>query len=289
MTPEEAGLASSIDATVLPDGAFVFSNVPPGSYLIRALAQTEPNGPPLFALFRVTVRGPDVDNITLKLLPGATISGRLVADSSHDSFPNALTTVHVRAPFSDGGSFGDAQTGAPRRDGAFVIRGVMAGTHLLAVDGLPSPWSVKSVTYRGQDITDTGVQADSAQQLEDVTITVTDTGSEVSGTVRDDRARVVSNARVLFVPVPAQLWPAGSRRFARSLTDAAGHYSVRGLPAGDYKIAAVPELDDRSVYRTEVLRAVREEGVAITVGASGNQVVDLSLARISLPPRVAAR
>jgi hypothetical protein len=93
----------------------------------------------------------------------------------------------------------------------------------------------------------------------------------------------------MFVPVPAQLWPTASRRFARSLTDAMGHYSVRGLPAGDYRVAAALDLNERDVYRAEVLRAVREEGVAIIVGARGSQVVDLSLARISPQPRVTGR
>ena len=191
MTPEDSASAASVDAMVLPDGSFVFSDVPPGSYLIRALAQTGPNDTPLFALLRVTVRDSDVDTMTVVLRPGATISGRLVADSSGDSVSDVLAAARVRAPFSEGGSFGDAQTGAPRRDGTFVIRGVMAGAHLLAVDGLPAPWSVESVTYRGQDITDTGLQADSGQQFVDVKITVTDKGSNVFGRVRDAGERVV--------------------------------------------------------------------------------------------------
>jgi hypothetical protein len=290
MTPEErTGSAPSIDATMRPNGTFVFSDVPPGSYLIRALAQIEPNGAPLFAVFRVTVRGPDVVGITLILLPGATISGTLVVDSGSAPPSETLARARVRAPFNDGGWFGDALTGTPQRDGSFAIRGVMAGPHLLVVDGLPAPWSVKSVTYRGQDITDTGFQADSGQRFDAVKITITDAANEVSGIVRDGGDRVVAHARVLFVPVPAQLWPTASRRFARSLTDAAGRYSVRGLPAGNYRVAAALELEDRDAYRAEVLRAVREEGVAVTLEETGARVVDLSLTRILLSPRVAVR
>ena len=54
-------------------------------------------------------------------------------------------------------------------------------------------------------------------------------------------------------------------------------------------MAAALDLDERDVYRAEGLLAVREEGVAIIVGARGNQVVDLSLTRISLQPQVTAR
>jgi len=304
MTPEDSdGSASSINGAMLPDGSFVFSNVPPGSYLIRALAQTTQNDTPLFALFRVTVRDTDVDGIDLVLRSGATISGRIIVDpgsgvrdpgSGDDavrstSFTAALAGVRVRAPFNDGGSFGDAQTGEPRRDGAFTVEGVMAGAHLLVAEGLPAPWSVKSVRYRGQDITDTGLQADSGQRLGDVSITVTNRATEVSGVVRDADDRVTPRARVLFVPVPAGLWPVASRRYARAITDTSGHYSVRGLPTGEYRVMAALELGDRDIYRQDILRAVRDHGVAISLENEQARVVDLSVTQLTPQHRVAAR
>ena len=290
MTPEDRDASvAEVNAMMRPDGSFLFSNVPPGSYLIRALAQTDRDGSSLYALFRVTVRGRDIDGIELMLLPGAIISGRLIAESQDGSIGDVLASVRVRAPFDDGSAFGDGQTGEPRRDGSFTIDGVMAGAHLIVVEGLPAPWSLKSVTYRGKDITDVGLQADSGQRLEDVKVTLTTRASEVSGTVRDGEKHAVPNARVLFVPAPAALWPVASRRFARSITDAAGRYSVRGLPPGDYRVAAAVELGDRDVYRGDVLRAVRDQGTAITLEAGASRVVDLVAGRLPLQPRVAAR
>jgi Carboxypeptidase regulatory-like domain len=298
MTPEDSdGSASSIDGALVPDGSFVFENVPPGTYLMRALAQVRPNETSLFALFRVTVRNSDVDGMELVLRPGATISGQIIIDprsgnrdprSGDDtarsaSLMEALVGVRVRAPLNDGGSFDDApQTGHPARDGTFTVQGVMGGAHLLVLEGLPIPWCVKNVTYRGQDITDTGLQADSGQRLSDVSITVTDQASEVSGTVRDGDGRVVREARVLFVPVPAGLWPLASRRYARAITDTSGHYSVRGLPPGDYKVIAALQLADRDLYRRDILGAVRDQGLAITLETEQISVVDLSLIQLRL-------
>jgi hypothetical protein len=305
MTPEDSdGSASSIDGNLVPDGSFVFNNVPPGTYLIRALAQIAPNAPSLFALFRVTVRGQDVDGIELVLRPGATISGQIVIaprsgvrdprsgdDTARSaSLMAALAGVRVRAPLNDGGSFDDApQTGQPARDGTFAVHGVMGGTHVLVLEGLPIPWCVENVTYRGQDITDTGLQADSGQRLSDVSITVTDRATEVSGTVRDAGGRVVPEARVLFAPVPAGLWPLASRRYARAITDASGHYSVRGLPIGEYKALAALELGDRDMYRRDILRTVREQGVAISLENEQARVVDLSVIELSRQHRAASR
>ena len=68
----------------------------------------------------------------------------------------------MRAPFSDGSSFGDAPTGEILANGSFIIRGLMSGSHIITVEGLPYPWVLKSVTYRGQDITDTGLEPTAA-------------------------------------------------------------------------------------------------------------------------------
>ena len=318
IAPEDSdGSTSSIDGHLAPNGTFVFSNVPPGTYLIRALAQLRPNEPALFALFRVTVRGSAVDAIELVLRPGATISGQIIIEPGSSVGPStgsgrpepaegrnprsgdntargtslmdALPGVRVRAPSSDGGSFDDApQTGHPARDGTFAVEGVIAGTHVLVLEGLPIPWVVKNVTYRGQDITDTGLQADSGQRLGDVSITVTDRASEVSGTVRDGEGRVVPDARVLFVPVPAGLWPLASRRYARAIADRSGHYSVRGLPAGDYKVTAALEIADRDLYRRDILRDVRDLGHAFSLQNDQARVVDLSVTHLPLQHRVVA-
>lgn len=297
MKPQDGdGSAASIDGALVPDGSFVFENVPPGTYLIRALAQTTPNAPSLFALFRVTVRDSDVDGMALVLRPGATISGQIIIhprsgvrdpragdDAARSaSLMAALAGVRVRAPFNDDGSFGAARPGEPGRDGTFTVEGVMGGAHLIVLEGLPIPWCVKNVSYRGQDITDTGLQADSGQRLSDVSISVTDQASEVSGTVRDGDGRGVPEARVLFVPVPAGLWPVASRRYARTIADKSGHYSVRGLPAGDYKVTAAPALTDRDLYRRDILQAVRDQGLAISLATEQISVVDLSLSQLRL-------
>jgi len=286
--PDEGPIAT-VDAMILPDGSFAFSDVSPGTYQIRAMAQTEPGGQPLFALFRVAVRTADMEHVELVLVPGASVSGRINVEAEPGAKPPALAGVRVRAPFADGSSFGEALTGDVLRDGSFAIRGVMAGPHLFVIEGLPHPWVVKEVMHRGQDITDTGIQADSLRRFDDVRITITNVAGEVSGTVRDKDGRAVAGALVMFVPVPPQFWAPIGRRFSRPRTDAAGHYLVRGLPQGDYRAAASLELDDRDAYRPDIVRAVGEAGVAVSLDALATRVLDLPLARIAPLHRVSAR
>jgi hypothetical protein len=276
--------AASVSATLSPDGSFTFNDVPPGTYVIRALARTGKDSAPGFALFRVAVRDQDIDNLALTLLPGATIIGHVrVNPSSRARQPLLFERIRVRAPFADSSAFGEALTGNLLRDGSFVMHGVMAGTHLFVVEDLPPPWAMMSVIYRGQDVTDIGVQADSGRRMEDVRITVTDIASEVSGAVRDGDGRIAAGALVLIVPLSDRAWPVASRRFARLRTNAGGQYSIRGLPAGDYRIVAASELDEHETYRADIIRAARDTGLPLTVDGPETRIADLQLVLKPLP------
>jgi hypothetical protein len=266
------------DVMILPDGSFAFRNVPAGSYQIRARGQVDPAGSSLFATYRVLVEGRDITTVELILLPGASIGGRLAVEAGRSARPAAIGGLRVRAPFADGSSFGDAVTGVVLADGSFSIGGLMAGTHVLEVEGLQHPWIVKSVTHRGQDITDTGLDVvGRLERFDDVRVAITDLASDVSGTVRDAAGAVVPDATVLIVPMSEHFWKRTSRRLGVLRTDAAGRYRVRGLPAGEYRAVASLEVDETEAYRAGVLRNFRDTGAPLSLGHLEERVFDLPL------------
>ena len=210
------GLAAvpSDDVRINPDGRFTFRNVAPGGYQIRARAETDPLGVALFATFRIVVNGIDIDNVDMVLQPGAHVDGTLSFDPVNAPKPLSYAGLRVRAPFADGTSFGDALTGDVLADGRYSIRGLMSGEHYFTVEGLPPPWVLKHVLWKGQDITDIAVDVVQRQVIEDVRVTVTDLANDVSGVVRDGRGRPVQQALVLIIPLAPQFWTPTSRRFA---------------------------------------------------------------------------
>jgi hypothetical protein len=269
------------DVTIRPDGSFSFRNVPPGTYQIRAHGTTEPGGASLFATVNVAVKGRDISHVDLVLVPGASVTGKISVEPVSVLKPPLFRAVRVRATFLERSSIGDVVTSDVQPDGSFTLRGIMAGTHMITVEGLPYPWVLKNVWYRGQDITDAGLEAESGRQLEDVRVTVTDAASEVSGTVRDPHGAAVAGAVVLIIPLAEQFWTPTSRRFRLVRTDAGGHYRIRGLPAGEYRAAASLELDERDAYRPALLRGFREAGVPLTLGSLETRVLDLPLVSIA--------
>lgn len=275
------------DVVIRPDGSFVFSNVQPGAYRIHARAGTDSRTGPLLAAYRIVVDTRDL-SVTLTLLPGARMSGRLVADPSKKGQPATFSGMRVHAPPANGSDVGDAAEAEVSRDGSFTITGVSPGRRVLLVEGLADPWVLQRVTYRGQDITDTGLEADSGQTIGDIRMTITDAASEVSGTVRDAAGQSVSGATILIIPTAPEFWTRVSRRFGRTVSDADGRYRCRGLPPGEYRVVA-SRLDAQSVYRPELLRQLSAAGVRLSLGPLDRPVIDLGLTLPALRQRTSAR
>jgi carboxypeptidase family protein len=256
------------DVWIGPNGEFSFSRVPPGHYRISARGETAVNGAALIATFGIIVEGRDVDNVQMILRPGATLEGELTLDGARETPAPALSTLRVRAPFPDGAP-GDAPSGAVQSNGRFVLRGLMSGDHQIAVEGLPSPWVVKSVLLRGRDVADLGVEVNEGQQLRGARITIGDRESEVSGRVAD-RGTPVADAAVLLYSVAPQFWVRTHRRMRMTRTDADGRFTVRGLPDGEYLAIASSAIDEGDLGRRELLESMRS--LATPVSISGQAV-----------------
>jgi Carboxypeptidase regulatory-like domain len=271
------------DVTIRPDGTFAFRNVPPGRYEIRARGATDARRTTLVAAFAIAVEGRDVTGLRMTLRPGASINGTLVVDAVSTPRPASYAGIRIRAPSADGGSFGDSLAGDVGPDAAFRIRGVMAGSHYVTVEGLQHPWVLKSVVYRGRDVTDIALDVESRQELNDVKVVITDAATDVSGAVRDGGGREASDAMVMIVPVSQQFWTRASRRFRLLRTDAGGRYRVRGLPAGQYRVLATYDLDEREAYRRDLVQDVVALAVPLGLEERARRTVDLRL--VSLDAR----
>jgi hypothetical protein len=279
MAPTDDREAVTLDeARILPDGEFSFGRVPPGRYQIRARAQTQADGSTLFATFGLIVDRQDITNIEMPLKPGTPLSGQVIVQRRHARNAPALAGVMVRAPLADGSEYGDALTGRVGRDGSFAIRGLIAGTHHVAVEGLADGWTVSSVTIRGRDVTDQPFDVNEGLPLRDVRIVVMDDVSEVAGQVRNASDQPARDAAVLVFPMSPQFWIPGGRRLRSVRTDADGRFVLRSLPQGAYLAVASMSVDVASLRRTRALEQLRDVATAFSIAPdAARTTLDLKL------------
>jgi hypothetical protein len=268
---EGVPMVAAEDPSILPDGRFSFSHVVPGRYEIRASGQTASAGGALFSVFSIDVQGNDIAGIRMTLRPGAILDGTLRIDRRKGARPPPLPSLRVRAPFTDGDSFGDPMTGTVQPDGEFALRGVMKGAHYLVVDGLQPPWVVSEVLYRGTNITDRPLAVEEKEQLRGIRVTISDVSGEVSGVVHNRRNLPVANAAVLVFSRVPLFWTRANRRMRAAYTDSLGRFTVAGLPAGDYVAIASMSIDESDLGRRDRLRALEPLGTPVRIESEGAQ------------------
>jgi protocatechuate 3,4-dioxygenase beta subunit len=275
-------------AQISPDGTFEFRNVPPDQYVIqmnRGGAYANKEGE--FGSLNVTVTGTDVSGLVLKTSIGSTIAGRVTFETVDRTKVPALSRSNIElSPVRvdlDISPLEALTRGGILGDGTFEMAG-LHGPRRLQVTRVPPGWALKEIRVDGIDVTDQPLPLGRPDQsLRDVEVVLTDRISELSGTIGDDRGRPVPGTNVVVFPVERDRWYPSSRFLSRTPARADGAFTVAGLPAGTYYVAAVERipLDGAEAWQQAAFLE------SLVVSASTVTLGDGQKARLAL--RVGAR
>jgi len=120
-------------------------------------------------------------------------------------------------------------------------------------NGAPGvPWTLKSVTAGGRDVTDVAITIP-ATGISDAVVTFTDRPTEISGVFQDASGRPAPDYFLIAFSTDRSHWKVGSRfiQQVRPATD--GTFTVIGLPPGEYVLAATADLDPNDLSDTAFL------------------------------------
>jgi hypothetical protein len=276
-------------ANATADGAFVFNNVSPGEYVVQALATGRTGPSAIVAVARhfvaapVTVIGDDPPPLQLTLSLGATLAGRVVFEGIAEPPRVGVELQTVPADFDRSPMMSVGSTGfilAP--DQTFEYRGVF-GPNFLTAQARNPEWFVKSISYQGQDLTDSAFDFGSTETFRDIEVVVSAAAAGVRGRVIDDRAVAVRNAAVAIFPTDRSKWTIRSRWMRTAASNQEGMFRITGLVPGEYWVAAVDRLDGSDVagdlQSPEALDALATRAMRITLGEGQSQDVTLRLVR----------
>jgi carboxypeptidase family protein len=279
------GMMAMVAGQVGPNGTFTLSNVPPGEHFVDIRPTPRGGGSGAeFASVPITVANENIAGLRITTGLGGTVKGRVVFEGTAPQ-TGGFGPLRVMAQADDpqmpmfgmGMMFGGGRMadGSIADDGAFELGGV-TGSVLFRVNAPPS-WALKSVTVQGEDMTDVPYEFKGAQALSDVVIVLTDKLTELSGSVTDTRGRAVTDYVVVLLPGEAKQG-AAAMRFTRTIRpDQEGAYRVRGLPPGEYLVAAVEALEQGGEWDPEFQGRVRDLGRSVTLREGQSLALDLKL------------
>ena len=285
-------------------GAFTFTNVPPGKYVVRIVDYPRLVGPNMVTSFGgiafgspytpvpradtmwaeapVTVTDHDVTDVPVMLTKAARLSGRIVfEDAAAQQAPKDTPIILMRA---DGREYGDMPFGVSEADGTFRTVGVPPGPYaLVAFPALTSStrWRMTSVLLGGRNVVDAPFDVGTTD-ITDVVVTLRLRMCTLSGNVRDASGAlrpdaslyILSTDRSLLAPefVPST---AGVPREIRP--NRHGAYSTE-LPDGDYYVVAVAD-HVAGWYAPEKLAELAKIATRISIAPGEQKTLDVIVRR----------
>jgi hypothetical protein len=285
-----------------PDGRLEMTSVSPGRYvlLVRGNGASTGSasgagagaagGPFWWARVPFTVAGDDVDLGTLALQPGMTFSGRIVVDERAELPAPDLTGLRVMleseslAPMPTSGRGGVIQgmrflvPGTVRADGTFVISDLVPEDYRLTVTGAAiggSTWWLRSALVGDRDLLDAPLRVAPGENISGVTLVLTDRRTELTGRISTAAGAAFSDLFVIAFPADAALRTSHSRRVKAVRPDSAGRYALTNLPAGDYLICALTDVDEGQWNEPGFLDSLVSASVKISIGDGARVVQDL--------------
>jgi hypothetical protein len=259
-----------MSAPVRADGFWTIGGVTPGEYTVRASAA----GPDAeVAVQTITIAGDDVAGIALMTMPLSVVRGRVILDSTPGVPPLRPASVRVSATVVTGGAGG---ANAPvKDDSSFEMKMPPGRVILRAIISAPD-WRVRSIRLDGVDVTDRGMDVPAAGVVANVTVELTTTRTELSGTIRTAAGTQTRDATVVLFAQDSELWGTASRYLALGSPDLDGVYKVRLTPGAYYAIA-LTEIDRSEWNSPETLGPLRDRAVPFTIAEGESKVLDLTV------------
>ncbi len=255
----------------------------------------------LWAATDLTVAGQNLPAVALTLQPGMTVAGRLDFEGGQPPQDLSGSRVTLLPRGQQPMAMGNIPPATVDAGGHFTIAGVPPGRYVFtasvtaaggqggplggrgagpAAGGLSasSPWTLKSAVAAGRDALDFPLDINPNQDIESAVLSFSNRTQELSGTIQDAAGRPTSDFTIIVFPSDKRYWLPQSRRItsARPATD--GRFSLRGLPAGDYRLTAVTDVEPGEWYDPAFLAQLLNVSIPIALAEGETKTQDIKLA-----------
>lgn len=260
----------------------VVNGLAPGNYLVAAA--TVGTDQLLTATAEIRVAGAD-QVMTLPLQPGVSITGRLIFEGSTVKPPADLTRVRVSASLAPPGLVGIAGSSpaSATANGEFTLTNVRPGRYRLEAT-LPLPphesgWYPKSISLAGQEAFEGWAEIRGGGNVTGATITMTDRPTEISGTMSDATGAPAPEYFMIVFSADQAHWIPGGRRIQQVRPASDGLFVFRNLPPGEYRLAAVAEIQEGEWSDPEFLARLIDASIKITLTEGARVRQDIRIAK----------
>jgi uncharacterized protein (DUF2141 family) len=287
---QQANPGASLKSTPVRGGQFSFSALPPGNYTLWSMGIVR-GGPvmhtvehpvetpvgrgagpapapvtPYYAMADVTLTGQPVDGVVLTLQKPTSLSGQVVFDGPNP--PVDLTKVALRASRADLESTPmevpaitpvalDAQ-------GRFTLQGLLPGRYRLSGPAA-SGFAMTSAMLGGVDTLDIPLTVKPGEDVTGVAVTYSRDTTELSGSLQDANGGPAPEYTVIVFSTDERFWLPNARRVSAVRPGTDGRFKFAGLPPGDYRLAAVTDIEPGQWFDPAFLKPLLAASVQVSL------------------------
>ncbi len=257
-------------------GAFDIRGVVPGSYELIAVVNGRDTR--MSARLPLEIGNSDVQNVSLILSPGFTLTGRLTMEGQQASAGNQnLSRMRVMLRPDSAAQIAGAPPASPvQNDGTFSLQQVGRDDYRLTVTGMPRNAYVKMARYGGIDVLNEGLRLD-RQPTGPLEILVSANTGITDGVVQNEKLEPAANVTVVLVPEATRRTRLDLYR--TTSTDAAGHFHIEGVPPGDYRAFAWEDVETGAWQDPDFIRQFEDRGRPVRVNESSTSNIELRVIR----------
>jgi Carboxypeptidase regulatory-like domain len=268
---------SSNAATTGADGRFAVNNVQAGEYVLAVRSAAANDQPAQEARQMIQVAGVDIDGLVIVTGSVGTVRGQVASDDG-TPVPGADRLIVRARPLTSAtrmSTLGSSGNGRVNADGTFELK-ALVGPVVLSIGTLTGEWTLKAVELDRRNLADDPIEVRHGETVSGVRVVLTNRPTHLRGGLMDEKQQPVEGTVVIFPEDPSR-WREDSRTIRSARPDQHGEFSIKGLPAGNYLIAAIDYVQDGQWYDPEFLADLRPRAVRLSLAEAESKRIDLTV------------
>lgn len=233
-------------------GNFTFPSILPGAYVLIASGSDQEGRE--FGRAEIEVGSAAVENVSVQLGDGTDIETEVRFDGVID-----VSAVSPRLSlFPDDPLPVPPASAEIKEPGTVTLKRVLDGDYTVRVMPLPGDAYLSKAEFEEKDALAEGVKVHGGGKL---SLTISAAGAHVEGNVVDAKNQPVAGAQVVLVP--AESLRSRQDLYHVSGSDQYGHFVMRGVAPGSYKLFAWEAIDPGAYMDADFLKAYEDQGKKI--------------------------